>query len=70
MFAAEVLSAGSLQFAVGCRAVQLIRWLLQQQAMQVEVPDGVPDEGAEGAAEAPGCRLRLCSGVVLCSLGK
>ena len=43
---------------------------LQQQAMQVEVPDGVPDEGAEGAAEAPGCRLRLCSGVVLCSLGK
>ena len=25
--------------------------------MQVEVPDGVPDEGAEGAAEAPGCRI-------------
>ena len=38
--------------------------------MQVEVPDGVPDKGAEGAAEAPGSRLRLCSGVVLCSLGK
>ena len=40
---------------------------MQQQAMQVEAPDGVPD--AE-AAEVPGCRLRLCSGVFLCSLGK
>ena len=30
--------------------------------MQVEAPDGVPD--AE-AAEVPGCRLRLCSGVFL-----
>ena len=35
--------------------------------MQVEAPEGVPD--AE-AAEVPGCRLRLCRGVFLCSLGK
>ena len=55
------------KFAVSRTVAEQCKVVLQQQAMQVEAPDGVPD--AE-AAEVPGCRVRLCSGVFLCSLGK
>ena len=34
----EVLSAGSLQFAVGCRAVQLIRWLCSSKRCRLKLP--------------------------------